>query len=254
MNIDTIKTQLKSLRLSAAARGLEDLLLRHPQAMKLDWLTALLQYEIDARRDNAQQLRCKQAGFPASAAIENFDFSFNPQIDEAVIRELARLKFIDDNGIALFLGSPGVGKTHIALALGTAAAHRGHRVFFSSAKRLIEHITLAKLDNTLGQLFKRILGCKLWIIDDFGVVAMKREIAEEVFDLFDRRKYSSALILTSNRDPQEWGEVFPNAILANATIDRLFEHATTLVFKGQSYRLKGRIAPRNDVDAALQTT
>lgn len=74
---------------------------------------------------------------------------------------------------------------------------------------------------------------------------MKRDIAEEVFDLLDRRKYSSALILTSNRDPAEWGEVFPNAILANATIDRLFEHARTLVFKGQSYRLKGRITPRD---------
>jgi DNA replication protein DnaC len=254
MNIETIKTQLKSLRLSAAARGLEDLLLRHKQAMKLDWLTELLQHEIDARRDNAQRLRFKQAGFPETCAIEHFDFRFNPEIDEAQIRELARLKFIDENAIALFLGPPGVGKTHIALALGTAAAHRGHRVFFSSAKRLIEQITLAKLDNTLDQLFKRILACKLWIIDDFGVVAMKREIAEEVFDLFDRRKYSSALILTSNRDPAEWGEVFPNAILANATIDRLFEHARTLVFKGKSYRLKGRITPRSDVDGALQTT
>ncbi len=72
---------------------------------------------------------------------------------------------------------------------------------------------------------------------------MKRDIAEEVFDLLDRRKYSSALILTSNRNPAEWGEVFPNAILANATLDRLFEHARTLIFKGQRYRLKGRITP-----------
>jgi len=243
MNIEAIKAQLKSLRLSAAARGLDDVLIRHKKAVNLDWFTELLQHEIDARRDNAQRLRFKQAGFPAAAAIEHFDFHFNPEIDEEQIRELARLKFIDEHAIALFLGPPGVGKTHIALAIGTAAAHRGHRVFFSSAKRLIEHITLAKLDNTLDQLFKRILACKLWIIDDFGVVSMKRDIAEEVFDLLDRRKYSSALILTSNRDPAEWGEVFPNAILANATIDRLFEHARTLVFKGQSYRLKGRITP-----------
>ena len=253
MNIETIKTQLKSLRLSAAARALDEILIRHKKAVNLDWFTELLQYELDARRDNAQRLRFKQAGFPVATALEQFDFGFNPQIDEAQIRELARLQFIDEHAIALFLGPPGVGKTHIALALGTAAAQRGHRVFFSSAKRLIEQITQALLDNTLDQLFKRILACKLWIIDDFGVVSMKRDIAEEVFDLLDRRKYSSSLILTSNRDPAEWGEVFPNAILANATIDRLFEHARTLVFKGQSYRLKGRITPRH-IDGALPTT
>jgi len=175
---------------------------------------------------------------------------------QAQIRELARLKFIDEHAIALFLGPPGVGKTHIALAIGTAAAHRGHRVFFSSAKRLIEQITLAKLDNTLDQLFKRVLACKLWIIDDFGVVSMKRDIAEEVFDLLDRRKYSSALMLTSNRDPAEWGEVFPNAILANATIDRLFEHAHTLIPSSSKARATGsKVESRPpEIDGARPTT
>ena len=150
-------------------------------------------------------------------------------------------KFIDQHGIALLLDQPGTGKTHIALALGAAFARAGHRVYFSFAKALIEQITLAKHQGTLDQLFKRILQSKLWIIDDFAVTTMKREIAEEVFDLLDRRKYGSALILTSNRDPDEWGEVFPNAILANATLDRLFEHTRTLIFKGPSYRLKGHL-------------
>src|SRR5690242_19766959 len=115
MNVETVKSQLKSLRLSAAARGLDDLLLKHRTAIKLDWLTELLQHELDARRDNAQRLRFKQAGFPIATALESFDFAFNPQLDEIAIRELATLKFIDQHGIALLLGQPGTGKTHIAL-------------------------------------------------------------------------------------------------------------------------------------------
>lgn len=149
------------------------------------------------------------------------------------------------------LGQCGVGKTHIALALGVAAAHRGYRVYWATHKRLLEHITLAKAAGTLDQFFKRLLCCKLWVIDDWAAVSMNRELAEEVFDLIDRRKYCTALILTSNREPAEWGEVFPNSVLANATIDRLFEQAHTVIFRGKSYRLKARITTR-EVDSALR--
>ena len=216
------------------------MLTQHRKAVNLDWLSDLLARELDARKHNALKLRFKQAGFPESVSLETFDFRFNPEIDEGTIRELATLQFIDEHGIALFLGAPGVGKTHVALALGVAAAHRGHRVYFATHKKLIEHILLAKASHTLDQFFKRVLSCALWVIDDWAAVAMSREVAEEVFDLIDRRKYSSGLVLTSNRAVEEWGEVFPNSVLANATIDRLFEQAHTVVFKGKSYRLKGR--------------
>ena len=93
--------------------------------------------------------------------------------------------------------------------------------------------------------FKKVLSAKLWIIDDWGVVSMGREVAEEVFDLLDRRKHQAAMILTSNRDVSEWGEVFPDPVIANATIDRIFDRAKVVLFKGQSYRLKGRIKNRD---------
>lgn len=253
MNIETVKTQLRTLRLSAAARELEEVLLQHKKAVSLDWLSDLLSRELDARRQNALKLRFKQAGFPESVTLDTFDFGFNPEIDETKIRQLATLKFIDEHGIALLLGQPGVGKTHVALALGVAAAHRGHRVYFATHKKLIEHITLSKNDGSLDQFFKRLLSCELWIIDDWAAVSMNREIAEEVFDLIDRRKYSSGLVLTSNRAVEEWNEVFPNNVLANATIDRLFEQAHTVVFQGKSYRLKGRITT-HAVDSALRTS
>jgi DNA replication protein DnaC len=253
MNVETVKTQLRHLRLSAAARELEEVLLQHKKAVNLDWLSDLLTRELDARKQNALKLRFKQAGFPQSVTLETFDFRFNPGVDETKIRELASLKFIDEHGIALLLGPPGVGKTHVALALGVAAAHQGHRVYFATHKKLIEHITIARHDGTLDQFFKRLLSCELWIIDDWAAVSMSRDIAEEVFDLIDRRKYSSGLVLTSNRAVEEWGEVFPNSVLANATIDRLFEQAHTVLFQGKSYRLKGRLTTR-EVDSALHNS
>lgn len=245
MNLETIKTQLKSLRLGAAAREIDDVLQKYKKAVNLTWLAELLEREIDARKQNALALRIKQAAFPEMTSLEGFDWSFNPEIEEPKIRELADLKFVDENKIALFLGAPGVGKTHIALALGILAAQKGHRVFWTSAKKLSKQILLAKTRDTLDQFFKRVLSCKLWVIDDWGVISMNRDVAEEVFDLLDRRKYNSAMILTSNRDPSEWGEVFPDNILANSTIDRMFEHAHVVIFKGQSYRLKGRIKTRD---------
>ena len=173
--------------------------------------------------------------------MESFDWDFNPDIKREQIYQLATLDFINKNQIALFLGKPGTGKTHLALALGVRAVHAGFSVFCSSVKRLSAQIALARAKDSLDLLFKKILSARLWILDDWAVVSMKLDIAEEVFDLLDRRKHSSALILTSNRDVDEWGSVFPDPVLAGAAIDRLFDHASIVTFKGKSYRLKGKI-------------
>lgn len=241
MNVEAIRKQLKSLKLSTAAQEIEAVLTRHKQAASLEWVSELFEREIDARQERALQRRILRAEFPEVTTLEAFDWKFNTKIDQAKIEALAKLDFVRDNGIGLFLGEAGLGKTHLALAIGVLAAKENHRVFCASTKRLMELIRLAKLKNTLDVLFKRMLSSKLWIIDDWGVVSMSREIAEEVFDLFDRRRYSSAMLLTSNRDVEEWGEVFADPVLANATIDRIFDRAEIVVFQGKSYRLKGRI-------------
>lgn len=251
MNVETVKNQLQSLRLSAASREIDDILGKHKKAVNLEWIAELLQREIDSRKENALKARIKQAGFPELATLENFDWSFNEKIDGNKVKELGTLKFMEQNEIALFLGPPGVGKTHCALAIGHLATRAGHRVFWTSAKRLSRQIIAARARDTLDQFFKRVLAAKLWIIDDWGVITMEREVAEEVFDLLDRRKYSSSLILTSNRAVSEWGEVFPDVVLANSTVDRMFENAHYVPFEGVSYRLKGRIKTR-DVDMDQQ--
>jgi DNA replication protein DnaC len=245
MSPEILKSLFTSLRLPIAARELESVLSSQKKAVTLGWVADLLEREVDARRQNSLKQRLKSARFPEITTLESFDFAFNPDIDEEKIRDLATLKFIDHNQIALFLGAPGVGKTHLALAIGVLAVQDGRRVYCTSAKRLSQEIILGKLRGTLDQLFKRLLSANLWIIDDWGVVSMSREVAEEIFDLMDRRKHNSAMILTSNRDVSEWAEVFPDPIIANATVDRIFDRAKTVLFKGQSYRLKGRIQNRD---------
>lgn len=241
MNIEIVKEQLKQLHLKTAATEIESILAKQKNPAALDWISTLLYKEIDARREQAVASRIKRAEFPEITSLEAFDWEFNPDIKKAEIEKLATFQFLDNNGIVLFLGKPGTGKTHLALALGVRAVHKGHRVFCSSVKRLSSQIAIARSKNTLDLLFKKILSARLWILDDWGVVSMKSEIAEEVFDLLDRRKHFCALILTSNRDVDEWGSVFPDPVLAGAAIDRLFDRANIISFKGKSYRLTGKI-------------
>jgi len=247
VQIETIREQLKMLRLPSAADGLESVLTGRRIKSDFGWLSTLLELELSARKENALERRIKKATFPERRCLEQFNWDFNKKIDRERIEELATCRFVEKNEIALFLGSPGTGKTHCAIAIGMRAAQMGHSIFCSSVKRLSSRIRIARERNTLDQLFKQILISKLWILDDWGVVTMPRDVSEEIFDLFDRRKSNSAMILTSNRDVEEWPQVFSDPILANAAIDRMFEQAKIVLFEGPSYRMKGRIIMQ-DVD------
>jgi DNA replication protein DnaC len=245
MSVQTLRQQLSQLKLQSAATELDSVLGAQNSAVSLDWIIKLLEMEIDVRKEAAIQSRIKKAHFPEVKTLESFNFQFNPQINEPSIRELSNLQFVSQNGILLLLGQPGTGKTHIAISLGMLAARAGHKVFCTSAKVLHAEIRRGLRNDSLDSLFKKILSAKLWIIDDWGVVSFPRDIAEEIFDLLDRRKQNSAMILTSNRDVEEWPQVFADPVLANAAIDRMFEHAKSVIFRGPSYRLKGRIEIKN---------
>ncbi len=241
MSVTTLQEQLKILRLSTAARELPLLLSEMKKSTQTDWVVSLLEKELDARRERALERRITFARFPELATLEEFDWDFNSNIPRERVLELANGDFLKTNRIALFLGKPGTGKTHLALGIGLAAVRQGHKVYCTSVKRLAKEVALAKASHSLDSLFKKMLSCRLWILDDWGVVSLGQEASEEIFDLFDRRKHAASMILTSNRAVEEWPEVFPDPVLAAAAIDRMFDRADVILFHGDSYRLKGRI-------------
>jgi DNA replication protein DnaC len=251
MDVETLRTQLRNLRLRTAAEELDEVIIKQKKAVQLAWLSDLLERELDARRESQLRSRIKAANFPEMKNLEKFDFAFNPEINEDAIRGLSTLSFVEQNRIALFLGNAGTGKTHLAISLGILAVKAGYRVYCSSAKRLQAEIIKARITNSLDDLFRRVLSAKLWIIDDWGVVSHPREVAEEIFDLMDRRKQNSAMILTSNRDVEEWPQCFADPVLSNITIDRIFDRAETVIFKGESYRLSGRIEMPDTIEEKL---
>ncbi len=240
MSVKAVETLLRNLRLSTAASELVPVLKESKENVSLGWITNLLQRELDSRSEKSLQSKIARSKIPELKSLETFDWNFNTQINKDRIEEIASLDFVSENGIALFLGQPGTGKSHIASAIGLKAIYAGKTVYWSSLKRLSEEIIRAKAKNELSLLFKKILSSNLWILDDWGVVSLSREVSEEVFDLLDRRTFSTAMILTSNRDVDEWPEVFVDPVLASAAIDRIFDRAKVTVFKGKSYRAEGK--------------
>jgi len=241
MTVTTLQEQLRNLRLSTAARELPIMLTEMKKSVQTDWVVSLLERELDARKERALERRITFARFPELATLEAFDWEFNPDVPRERVMALTEEGFLSANRIALFLGKPGTGKTHLALAIGLTAVRQGHKVYCTSVKRLAKDVALAKASHSLDTFFKRMLSCRLWILDDWGVVSLGREASEEIFDLLDRRKHAAAMIITSNRAVEEWPEVFPDPVIAAAAIDRMFDRAEVLLFSGDSYRLKGRI-------------
>lgn len=241
MSVTILQEQLRNLRLSTASRELPMMLADLKKGIQTDWVVALLERELDARKERALERRITFARFPELATLEGFDWEFNRDVPRESVMALTEEAFLKGNRIALFLGKPGTGKTHLALGIGVSAVRQGLKVYCTSVKRLAKDVALAKANHSLDTLFKKMLSCKLWILDDWGVVSLGKEASEEIFDLLDRRKHAASMIITSNRAIEEWPEVFPDPVLAAAAIDRMFDRAQVLVFSGDSYRLKGRI-------------
>jgi DNA replication protein DnaC len=244
--------KLKALRLSGMLDSLEE---RAEQARDghlgpVDFLALLLDDELARRQQHRFARLEKAAGFEQPKLLAHFDFAAVPTLDKRLVLEMATGQFIADRQNWLLHGPTGVGKSHLATAIGYEALRRGYIVRHASTQTLLADLTLAHAEHTYAQVLKPVIACDLLILDDFGLRPMTATGAEDLYEIIRQRYERGSLLLTSNRAPSEWADLFGDALLASAALDRLTHHARITAITGESYRQRQR---RKEVPPAPST-
>ena len=229
---------LKELRLSGIMDSLE---IRNRQAIEdkmayTDFLALLIQDEVARRSQKKLDLAFRKARFRNHKTLEDFDFTFNPNINRSLIMDLATCHFIEEKVSVFILGPCGTGKSHLAQALGHSAIRQGRNVFFTTQSRMLSNLHATRATNTYERKFKLLAKVPLLIIDDFGLKPLRSPQDEDLHDIISERYERRSTIVTSNLDLSEWGDAFPNRLLGAATIDRLRHGAYKIVLEGKSFR------------------
>jgi DNA replication protein DnaC len=228
LRMDHLETQLDAVCEEAARRELD----------YKNFLAQALGTEWQGRYRRGIEARLRQSRFPWVKTLEQFDFDYQPSIDRRQVRELAGLSFVERAHNVVILGPPGVGKTHLAVALGVKAVEAGCSVLFLTLETLMVRLVKAKHENRLERALQQLVYPRVLIVDEIGYLPLSREEASLFFRLVVRRYERASLVVTSNKSFLDWGEIFNDQVLATAILDRLLHHSTTLNIKGESYRLK----------------
>jgi DNA replication protein DnaC len=237
-----IETKLKLLRLTGM---LQTLPMRVKQAQDstcgyMDFLMTLLEDEYERRQSGSLLKRLKKAGFEEEKTLEGFDFSFNPQIPAKKIKQLANCAYIDNRENVFLLGPVGVGKSHIAQALGHIACRMGYDVLYTKASKMFRYLHGGRADNSWEHRIKRHTSADLLLIDDFGLKPLTPIQSDDLYEVINERYMKKSIIFTSNRGIDDWQGLFPDPIIANSAMDRIAHNAHQIVMTGESYRNKGR--------------
>ncbi|MEW5980586.1 MAG: IS21-like element helper ATPase IstB [Acidobacteriota bacterium] len=234
--------QLRQLRLSGVLETLEA---RNRQAIDDKWsyqefLSRILEDEVERRAQKQLQLRLRRGALNSTKTLETFDFTFNPYLNRQQILELASCEYVRQKRNLLICGPTGVGKTHLSQALAQAAARQGFDVLFTSVQKMLQYLNGGRADASLEKRLGNYLRPDLLILDDFGLKSIPPPGPEDLYDVINERYEKGSILLTSNRAPAEWPDLFQNPLLASAGLDRLLDRAEVVIIRGPSFRSKGR--------------
>lgn len=238
--MNLLKSRLRDFMLSGIYNSVEERIAyaNDKSISYTEFLELLLEDETNNRRANGYKKRSAKAKLPYYKTLEDFDYGFQPSIDKRIINDCATCQFIADKKNIVFIGNPGTGKTHLSIAIGIKALTKGYKVLFTSVSEMLQNLHLSKADNSFYQKLKQYLDADLLILDELGFKKMPSHSADDFFEVISKRYEKGSVIITSNKNFEQWADIFADSVLSSAIIDRIAHHSVVIKINGQSYRTK----------------
>jgi DNA replication protein DnaC len=238
--MENLKKKLSQLKLAGIVKSLDS---RNKYALEkkasyMDFLELLIEDEYVNRKSNSFSKRLNRSKLHTQKDIDSFDFNYQADLDKTLILDLAACRFIGENKNIVFMGKPGVGKTHLANAIGLEAIKKGYKVISLHINELIEKLNIANADGTRHLFINHLMNADLLILDELGFKKLPSDAIDDFFEVIRRRYENGSLIITTNRNFEDWGAIFGDYTMASAIIDRVVHHAIIIKINGDSFRVK----------------